>query len=135
MTILKRKLSISLLIFFYHVDENQFSKQILFSKIRIYDDFEIRDKFFNVINNYLNLWNNNDFIVKIIVNEWMSIEIIFEFKIETTKMYFFDFVDRKFVDEIFDKLYVQSKMKYIFQFIVHDYSIFAIWKNVFEFNE
>ena len=56
----------------------------------------------------------------------MSIEIIFELKIERTKMYSFEFVDRKFVDEIFDKLYVQNKMKYIFQFIAHDYSIFVI---------
>ena len=40
---------------FYHVDENQFFEQILSSKITIYDDFEIRDKFFNVIDNYSNL--------------------------------------------------------------------------------
>ena len=56
----------------------------------------------------------------------MSIEIISEFKIETTKMYFFDFADRKLVDEVFDKLHAQNKIKYIFQFIVHDYLIFAI---------
>ena len=123
------------LFFVYYMIENQFFEQILFSKIIIYYDFEIRDKFVNVINNYSNLWNDNKFIVKIFVNKWMSIEIIFEFKIETTKMYFFDFVDRKFVDEIFDKLHVQNKMKYTFQFIAHDYSIFAIWKNDFEFNE
>ena len=120
---------------FYHVDENQFSKQSLFSKITIYDDFKTRDKFFNVIDNYSDLWNDNDFIVKISANEWMSIEIISEFKIETTKMYFLDFVDRKLIDEVFDKLHAQNKIKYIFQFIVHDYLIFAIWKNVFEFNE
>ena len=114
---------------------NQFSKQILLSKITIYDDFNVRDKLVNVIDNYSNLWNDNEFIVKISVNEWMSIEIIFESKIETTKVYSLDFVDRKLVDEVFDKLHAQNKMKYIFQLIAHDYSIFAIWKNVFEFNE
>ena len=40
---------------FYYVIENQFFEQILFSKITIYDDFKIRDKFVNVINNYSNL--------------------------------------------------------------------------------
>ena len=119
----------------YHIGENQFSKQILSSKITVYDDFETRDKLFSVADNYSNLWNDNDFIVKISANEWMSIEIIFESKIEATKMYSFDLVDRKLVDEVFDKLHVQNRMKYTSQFIIHDYSIFAIWKNVFEFNE
>ena len=40
---------------FYHVDENQLSKQILFSKITIYDDFETRDKLFSVIDSYSDL--------------------------------------------------------------------------------
>ena len=53
----------------YHVDENQFFEQILSSKITIYDDFEIRDKFFNVVDSYSDLWNDNDFIVKISANE------------------------------------------------------------------
>ena len=56
----------------------------------------------------------------------MSIEFKSNIKIETTKIYFFDFANRKFVDEIFDKSYVQNRIKYINQFISHDYFVFAI---------
>ena len=56
----------------------------------------------------------------------MSIELKFDVKIETSKMYSFDFANKKFVNEIFDKLHAQKRMKYITQFTSYDYSIFAI---------
>ena len=56
----------------------------------------------------------------------MSIELKLDAKIETTKIYLFDFANRKLVDKTFDKLHAQNRMKYISQLISHDYSVFAI---------
>ena len=110
-------------------------KKILSTNITIYDDIDTRIKFANVIANYSNLWNDNEFIVRISSNEWMSIEIKSNVKIETTKMYSLNLADKKFVDETFDKLHAQKRMKYISQFTLHDYSIFAIWRIVFDFDD
>ena len=49
-------------------------------------------------------------------------------------MYLLNFANRKLMNEIFDKLHAQKRMKYINQFISHDYLIFAIWRIVFDFN-
>ena len=64
----------------------------------------------------------------------MSIEIKWNVKIKTTKMYSLNFVDKKFVNETFNKLHAQKRMKYINQFISHEYSIFVIWRTIFDFD-
>ena len=56
----------------------------------------------------------------------MSIELKFVVKIEATKIYSLNFANRKLVDETFDKLHAQERMKYTTQFTSHEYSIFAI---------
>ena len=47
-------------------------------------------------------------------------------KIETTKVYPLKPSDRKFVNEIFDKLHEQDRMKFNNQPTLHDYSVFVI---------
>ena len=64
----------------------------------------------------------------------MSIDIKFDAKMKTTKIYSLNSTDRKFVDETFDKLHAQKRMKYIIQSTPHDYFIFVVWRIVFEFN-
>ena len=49
-------------------------------------------------------------------------------------MYSLNFVDKKFVNETFNKLHAQKRMKYINQFISHEYSIFVIWRTIFDFD-
>ena len=56
----------------------------------------------------------------------MSIEIKSNVKIKAAKMYSLNFVNRKLVNETFDKLHAQKRMKYVSQFTSHDYSIFVI---------
>ena len=101
-------------------------EKILFANITIYNNINARIKFANVIENYLKLWNDNEFIVRISFEKWMLIELKFDAKIETTKIYFSNFSNRKLIDEIFDKLHVQNRMKYINQFISHDYFVFVV---------
>ena len=50
----------------------------------------------------------------------MSIEIKSNVKIETAKMYSLSFVDRKLVDDTFDKLHAQKRMKYTSQSTSHE---------------
>ena len=47
-------------------------------------------------------------------------------KIEVVKIYSLESSDRKFVDEIFDKLHEQDRMKFNSQLTSHDYSVFVI---------
>ena len=110
-------------------------KEVLSADITIYDDVDTRIKFANVIANYSNLWNDNEFIVRISSNEWISIEIKSNVKIETTKIYLLSLVDKKLINDTFNKLHAQRRMKYINQFTSHEYSIFAIWRIVFDFDD
>ena len=110
-------------------------KEVLSTDITIYDDVSTRTKFANVTTSYSELWNDNEFIVRISKNEWMSIELKSDAKIETAKMYSLSLADRKFVDEIFDKLHAQERMKYTTQSTSHEYSVFAVWRTVSESND
>ena len=110
-------------------------KEVLSTDITIYDDVSTRIKFADITASYSKLWNDNEFIVRISKNEWMSIKLKFDVKIETTKMYSLNFANRKLVDEIFDKLHAQERMKYTTQSTSHEYSIFAIWCTVSESND
>ena len=56
----------------------------------------------------------------------MFIEIKFDAKIETIKIYSLKFVDQKIMNEIFDKLHAQKRMKYINQFTSYEYSMFVV---------
>ena len=114
---------------------NSINEQILSIDITIYGDSLTRNKLTEVVSSYPELWHDDDFIVRIFSEEWMSIDIIFDFKIEATKMYSLSSADRKLVDEVFDKLHAQGRMEYISQSIFHDYFVFAVWRIVSESDE
>lgn len=56
----------------------------------------------------------------------MFINLKLNAKIEAIKIYLLSFINRKFVDEIFDKLHKQNRIKFSNQFIVYSYLIFVI---------
>ena len=94
--------------------------------IIVYDKFSIQTQLFKIVESYSRLWYNDDFIVNISEEKWISIKLKFDAKIETFKVYLLELDDRVFLDETFDKLYVQNRMKYITQSIEHEYSVFVI---------
>ena len=65
----------------------------------------------------------------------MFIEIQSNAKIESTKIYLLKSINRQFVNDVFDKLYKQERIKYINQSTFYEYPIFVIWRIVFGFNE
>ena len=56
----------------------------------------------------------------------MFINIQFNVKIKTTKIYSLKLINRQFVNEAFNKLYKQKRIKYFNQSTSHNYSIFVI---------
>ena len=107
-------------------------KIVLWNDITMFDDFEIKKKLKTMIFRWKNLWNEKDSIVKISKSAHMPINLksnwIDHHKIN--RVYFVDVKNQKFIDEIFDKLHKQNKMKWSNSSIFFDYSVFVVWKTV-----
>ena len=105
-------------------------------EITIYDEIlTTQIQLANVIEFYFNLWHDDDTIVRISLEKWMSIKFRSKVKIEAIKIYSLKSINRQFVDEICNKLHIQDRMKYITQSISYNYSIFVVWRIVFNFDE
>ena len=59
----------------------------------------------------------------------MFINILPDVKIKTIKIYFLKPVDRKIVNDIFDKLHVQKRMEFTIQPTFYGYPIFRCLEN------
>jgi hypothetical protein len=98
------------------------------TKIIVYDIVTVRQQFFSTAEKF-SLWNKiENTIINVSENEWMSITLKSEFKIETIKVYSMRLKKRELIDEIFDKLHHQNKMHWITEFTSHDASVFVIWR-------
>ena len=56
----------------------------------------------------------------------MLITIKLNTQMQIFKIYFLKFVDREIVNQIFNILYIQNRMKYFKQFIFFDYFVFIV---------
>ena len=111
-------------------------KQTIFNDIIIYEETSfVRTQIINVVVIYFNIWHDNDTIVCVFSKEWMLINIQLDAKIEIVKIYSLNSIDRKIVNEIFDKLYVQERMKYTTQSTLYKYSIFVVWRIIIDFDD
>jgi hypothetical protein len=109
-------------------------KETSFDEIIVYDISEVRQQLLNTINRFkLSLWDKTENIMmKIFENQWMSITLKLDAKIETTKVYSMSSNERDLIDETFDKLHDQDKMHWTMKFIAHDASIFVVWRMINE---
>ena len=98
----------------------------------MFGDSEVKEKLKTIVFKWKNLWNEKDFIVKISKLVHMSIDLkpnwIDHHKIN--RVYFVDVKNQEFIDETFDKLHKQNKMKWSNSSILFEYSVFVIWKIV-----
>jgi hypothetical protein len=87
-------------------------KETSFDEIIVYDISEIRQQLLNTINRFkFFLWNKTENIMmNVLRNQWMSITLKLDVKIETTKVYSMSSNERDLIDETFDKLHDQDKM-------------------------
>ena len=98
----------------------------------IYDNSEVRKKIEKIVDKWKNLWKKKSFTIFVSKSVFMLISLKSNWaeKIKTYRIYFFDLQNRIFVNEIFDKLHNENKMRWSKQSIFFEYPVFVIWKIV-----
>jgi hypothetical protein len=95
-----------------------------------YETFSTQQQLFNAIERY-SFWDKiENIVIKIFENEWMSIILKLDVKIEIVKMYSMRFKKRELIDETFDRLHNQKKMHWTKKFTAHEASMFVIWRQM-----
>ena len=107
-----------------------FNEKTLFNEIIIYDTFDTASILTKVANHYLRLWLNDEKIINISSEKWMSITLKSDAKIAAAKMYSLNSKEKQIVNQKFDKLHSQNRMQYSSKSTVHSYSVFVIWRTI-----
>jgi hypothetical protein len=101
--------------------------------IIVYKIADTQQLLFDVIAKFSFLWDKTEnFMINIFENQWMSITLKFDARIETTKIYSMKSSERKLIDKTFNKLHEQDKMHWTTKLITHETSIFVIWRMINE---
>ena len=90
---------------------NNFSEVILFNDVIIHQS-NVTQSFVNIIDEFLALWKNIDF-VELSQDNWMRISLKFDWEsriINKIKIYSFDQRDRNLIDKIFDEFHQQNRL-------------------------
>ena len=111
-------------------------KHTLSNDIIIYDDEFVNVKLSTIAKVYFNIWQKKTTnIVNISKKEWMSMNIIFDAKSNSARVFKLNKQDRDIIDKKFDELHKQEKMSWITQFISYAYSCFVIWRTIYLFDK
>lgn len=86
---------------------------ILINDVTMHNSLEDKTKIEKMIIKWRNLWKEKDFTIKISKSVHMSISLKLNWadKIKTNRVYSFDVKDQVLIDETFDKLHAQNKIK------------------------
>ena len=74
-------------------------------------------------------------MIDIFEKDWMSITLKLDARIDATKIYSLEFLDREFVDQEFNKLHDQDRMQFITQFTFFEWFVFVIWRTIEKIDE
>jgi hypothetical protein len=109
-------------------------KKTSLDEIIVYDTSKVRQLLLNTINRFKSsLWDRIENItMNVFENQWMSITLKFDVKIETIKVYSMSSSEKDLIDETFNKLHDQDKMHWTTKLIAHDASIFVVWRMINE---
>ena len=114
---------------------NLHQKYTIFSDITIYGtDFTVKT-ITVVAENFFSLWQNDDFTIRLPPKKWMFINLQPNAKITSFKVYSLKQANKNLIDQQFDELQRQSKLKFITQSTFFSYSVFVIWKTVHKPND
>ena len=102
--------------------------------ITMYDSAKIVEKFKHLIKEYSKIWSKNNKLMNIFIEDYMSIILKLNWaeNLKSNKVYSLKIEDRKIVDEIFDALHQQDKMKWFIKATLFDYSIFVTWRTIYK---
>ena len=104
--------------------------------ITIYDSSSIvQQRLQSIAKIFFNIWKNNDDTINVFEKNWMSIKIIFDIKSESSRVYFVDSQDRKFINQKFNKLQREKKINWIRDATSYDFFVFVVWKIVHALNK
>ena len=100
--------------------------------ITMYNNAKTTEKFKNLIKKYSKIWTKNTKLMNIFIEDYMSIILKFNWakNLKSNRIYSLRIENRKIVDEIFDVLHWQNKMKWFIKTTLFDYSIFVTWRTV-----
>ena len=106
-------------------------EMILLNKVIIYNSSEeVIQNLRDIVEVFLNLWRNIDFIDMNMTN-WIKISLKSNWErhvIENAKVYSLEFRDKQFVNDIFDELHKIDKLSWITKSTSFNYSLFCVWK-------
>ena len=83
-----------------------------------------------VAEDFLNLWQNDGFTVRLPPEEWMPINLQPDAKVTSFKVYPLEQADKDLIDQQFDELQRQSKLEFTTQPTPFSYSVFVVWRIV-----
>ena len=127
------KLKIQTTLIKNQTSQNDTFEIVISNEITIYETKTNQDAIKQVVEIYFAFWSNdNDSTVKISESDWMSSTLLSEARISSVKIYSIESKDEQLIDDMFDKLHEQSRMKYFKHFISHDYSVFVTWRIIFK---
>ena len=111
-----------------HIDSQL--ESILSNDIIVYDSSTNVVKLIAIVNEFLQIWNDQDIIVNVFEIEWMFIDFKSKAKsLKSIKVYFVNFKKRTIIDIIFDKMHVDDKMIWINQSTSFSFSMFVVWRD------
>lgn len=105
-------------------------EQELPNGIKIYDTQSERQIYTKLVNEFPTLWNDDGFI-KVPPDEWMRIPLKEGWQDKLTgrsKIYPLGIEDRKLVDETFDKMHEQGRLKWTDEETPFSFPVFVVWK-------
>ena len=98
--------------------------------ITIYETKSAQHLIKEIVEFYFSIWFDAENIVNIAKENWMSVNLLSETKISQVKIYSIKSKNKQLIDEVFDKLHAQRRMKYSKYSISHEYSIFVTWRTI-----
>ena len=114
--------------FNFHIDSQL--ESILSNDIIVYDSSTNVVKLIAIVNEFLQIWSNQNITVNVSEIEWMSINFKSKTKsLKSIKVYFVDFKKRTIIDIIFDKMHIDDKIIWINQSTSFNFSMFVIWRD------
>ena len=103
--------------------------------ITIYETKSAQHFIKKIVEFYFSIWSDAENIVNISKENWMSVNLLSETKISQIKIYSVESKNKQLIDEVFDKLHAQKRMKYSKYSISHKYSIFVIWRTILKLEQ
>ncbi len=109
------------------IDE-KFEEKISFDVI-VYENESEKQKFDKLINEFSQIWKNEEFI-DVLKKQWMRFSLKKSWQdkmIVKTKIYSLKTDDRKVINDIFNRLQTQNRLKFTIETTSFNYSVFVMW--------